>query len=338
MALCGLANTSSTCYINTVIQCIRACDRLCALFKPGNENPLRVNEKHAAAVTDLVVLTFARLLEEMDKTPEGGGIHPETFLATFARAVPYMDVFSQNDMHEAFITLWNRMNEEVAWDVGTGTPDVCAADTPYLKRLRAKCDSKWWAMLGKEHSPLVDAVFGQQIVQIECGACRYIHHNYQPFNVLELPIPVSDAPVSMSDCMLAAFRTEVLNQWTCSNCKKTVDSQQTTHLWRTPPVLIVCLKRFVPHQGRLQKNDTRVLIHDTLSLCPISQSTEARPLQYRLKSVGHHTGNLSYGHYFATCLVDGRWKVMNDMLVRDAGAERVHITEKSSYMMFYERI
>lgn len=337
MALCGLANTSSTCYINTVIQCIRACGRLRALFKP--DGPLRVNAKHSAsaATGQLVVVAFARLLEEMDKTPEGGGIHPETFLTAFSKAVPYMDVFSQNDMHEAFIALWDRMNEEVAWDAGPGTPDVVAADTPLLKKLRAKCDHRWWAMLGKEHSPLIDAVYGQHIVQIECGACQYIHHNYQPFNVLEVPIPESDAPVSVTECVLASFRAEVLSQWKCSNCKKTVDSQQTTHLWRTPPVLVVCLKRFVPHRGRLQKNDSRVLIHDTLSMCPISQTTADRPLQYQLKSVGHHMGNLSYGHYFATCLVDGRWKVMNDMIVRDAGSERERVAETSSYMLFYER-
>jgi ubiquitin C-terminal hydrolase len=296
-----------------------------------------------------LIVAFCRLLDEMDKTPDGSGIRPETFLAAFSKTVPYMDVFTQNDMHEAFIALWNRMNEEVCISIGKGAVPyaVVATDTPLLSKLRAKCDTGWWSMLGKEYSPLVDSIYGQQIVQIECGGCRYIHHNYQPFNVLEVPIPIpnsSQESVSLTDCMHAAFRSEKLNavreqdMWKCSKCGASVESEKTTHLWRAPPVLIVCLKRFVPHMGRLQKNDTRVAIPDNLRMHPLAQTTNDRPIQYKLKAIGHHMGNMTYGHYFATCLLNGQWMVVNDMSIREVGtpAERARLAERSSYMLFYE--
>lgn len=345
--VCGIVNTQSTCYANTLIQCIRACPNLVAVFKHmiTKEEHRRPSLAHA----------FSNLIIEMDKVADGHVVQPNTFLKTFAETVPFMDVFTQNDLHEAFMVIWNRMNEDVATKRATPALRPNTGDTLLLGKLRMKCEASWWKMLGHEYSPLVEAVYGQQIIQIECGYCKYIHHNYQPFNVLEVPIP-APAPLqqqkqqqqqpTLADCLRAGLQLEVLNSgkdnttnWTCSKCKQTVPSEKTCHIWKTPPTLIICLKRFVPFNGRSVKNDTPVQVPDTLHMYPLSERTPTSsiPATYQLMAVGHHVGALSFGHYFAHCNFNGEWKNMNDTNIRAVSkAERHQSTASSSYMLFYE--
>jgi ubiquitin C-terminal hydrolase len=345
--VCGLLNTSSTCYLNTIIQCFRSCDILCHFFKYA---PVIINTKNQKLGGPCLIQSLRLLLHEMDRV--GGDsvcIRPESFLNAFAATVPFMDVHNQNDMHEALLVLLNRINDEICVSV-SGEEMSCnsskdalealAERGPKYGKLKAKCDSGWVNMLSKEYSLLVDLIYGQQIIQIICGACGYNHHNYQPFNVLEVPV----IGKSIEDCLQGAFNKEKMNAtpemretdgWKCSKCNAIAESEKSTHLWKLPPVLAVCLKRFVynPRLKRMVKNTASIEISDTIKTYPISQSLSSAPRIYNLKAIGHHHGGLDSGHYFASCKMNEKWHVLNDM----------HISEKmdssdndTSYMVFYE--
>lgn len=56
-----------------------------------------------------------------------------------------------------------------------------------------------------------------------------------------------DESVKLADCLREFKITETLdedNKWYCSICKEHVLANKTMELYRTPPILIITLKRF----------------------------------------------------------------------------------------------
>jgi len=294
------------------------------------------NESHVHG--PLVIKAFSQLLSEMDQ-PATECILPTTFLRTMEASIPFINVYTQNDMHETFMILWNRMNEEICVPISMNKPSQDPVNGGVLmKKLQTKCDREWSKMINKEYSPLIDLVYGQQIVQIICGGCKHIHHNYQPFNVLELPVEGTE----LQDCLNAAFVPEKLNAtpeirktdgWTCTKCKEIHASEKTVHFWKLPPILIMCLKRFVSHSNGVMKRNTSIRLPKGVSFYPLYQSTPNKPMSYTLKAVGHHVGDLNCGHYYTSSYTNDKWFHINDMHTRESND-----IDTNSYMLFFEAI
>lgn len=63
---------------------------------------------------------------------------------------------------------------------------------------------------------------------------------------LSLPIPDTQNP-TLIDCLTEFVKEEALEEeekWSCPNCNRRTQSTKKFDIWKVPPVLIICLKRF----------------------------------------------------------------------------------------------
>jgi ubiquitin C-terminal hydrolase len=108
-------------------------------------------------------------------------------------------------------------------------------------------------------------------------------------------------------------------------------------VFRTPPLLVVNLKRF---KGMQSKQNT--LVHfpieglDMSNFVISQRQREAEPLVYDLFGVSNHYGQLQGGHYTAYAKNDGQWYRFNDDEVEDIENE-TSIVSSAAYNLFYAR-
>jgi len=319
----GLANVSNSCYINTCIQCLGHCTSFLDFILHGNYTGKRGD----------LIFELKDVFNEL--WINDNGIIPNRFLKYVKENINEINILEQNDIQEFFTLLIDKINRSISKciDIEKTMESTTYSDTLYDK-IRKKVDKGWLQSVGKEYSPIVDFFYGQSVVQIVCGHCQKIHHTYEPFSLLLLPI--QEGMCQLEDCINHYMKEEYLNdhgndecpKWKCDNCHNSVKSVKTTKFWRLPKVLTICLKRFTYD---LRKNNTFVSIPEVLDISPhMLSNTNSR---YELKSKACHIGSFSMGHYFALCKnPNGEWYKIDDTNIAKCDD---YLQTPHSYMAFY---
>ena len=322
---CGLANVGQTCYLNTLLQCLKACPEF--------------RESIAKSGADAVVTKdMCELFAAMDAV-DGGSINPSKFIKTVASAFTFLNIMSQNDIHEIYMLLVSRLGEELKMtmprELKTRKRPVLA-DTMLEEafvQLTKKCDAAWRKAISHEYSPLTDVLHGQVLAQIVCGNCKYIHHNYQPFSVWEVPL-VAEGP-TLETCFNASMSAEIIDDWKCSKCNATAPSKKTLRMWKLPRVLVICIKRFRQDNGRLVKINTAVDVPLEAQMFPMEMGPNNAGICYKLRAAAVHSGDIHFGHYNAICAGPdaASWLAFNDAHIFRV----VDVKEavKDGYLLFY---
>lgn len=328
--ICGLANVGNTCYINTTLQCLGHCTHFLEYVLNGE-----YKQETGSLLTEL-----REIFKEL--WVNDNGVIPNRFLKYLHQHVRGINIMEQNDIQE-FLTLFvDKLNACIAIRV---TPEMALSRTQYADsqydKLRHKIDRAWFNSVGIEYSPLVDFFYGQSIVQVICGHCRKIHHTYEPFSILLLPLPGNSDGTDIIACLNHYILEETLNDhthrgddWKCDGCKQSVKSIKTTKFWRLPRILTICLKRFT-HD--LRKNNTYVKAPTQLDLSKyiIGPETTNTNNMYQLCSIACHAGSHNNGHYYALCRnPDSNWYMIDDTII--TGFKDKYETPPTSYMLFYE--
>lgn len=295
----GLRNLGSTCYINAVLQSLFHCSPFVEFLRAHQHVPL---------IKHLFDLCVSERIAS-----------PYEFLKALQIKFPFA-LGQQNDICEFTLCLIDRLNTEVK------TPRSPPAPLPYRNADTYEQITKLlahdWAMAHhKEHSPLIDLFYGQHISQIKCTHCSKIHHNYEVFMHLTLPIHGS----SLSTCLERFFAPEHIEHWTCDACKTSLPSQHITRLWRLPRILIITYKRFT---NALHKITTRIETPYQLNLYPYMIGPTS--YTYQLKAAAFHMGHPLNGHYIAVCK-DVTWTIYDD-----EHTEETKMNPDEAYMLFYE--
>lgn len=158
--------------------------------------------------------------------------------------------------------------------------------------------------------------------------------------------------VSVMDCIAKYCETEQLDEsdmWYCDRCKKHVRAWKQFELYRTPPILIIHLKRFhfSATTHRRDKIDTLIDFPlEDLDLSEIvshwddkigrSQGEKQAPI-YDCYAVSNHFGGLGGGHYTAYAKGDdGSWCNFDDSRVT-TGVDESEVVSTSAYCLYYKR-
>ena len=149
---------------------------------------------------------------------------------------------------------------------------------------------------------------------------------------------------SVVDCISKYCQVEQLEDtemWYCNRCKEHVRAWKQFHLYRTPPILIVHLKRF--HYSALTHRRDKI---DTFIDFPLEDldlrnevifSEDGEEPIYDCYAVSNHFGGLGGGHYTAYALNDdGEWCNFDDSRVT-ANVEKSEVVSKSAYVLYYKR-
>lgn len=334
----GLGNLGATCYINTVVQCLGYCQKflefILAAPRPQNRPTQLVDE-----LRDIY----------MDLWVNGTSIAPYKFLNSLQQA--FSDIFNlyeQNDISEFFMLYLDKLNADIAVELKVTDKTLynihkrvlrTNTDNRDFAEFAYKMELHWLNHIKREYSPLIDMFYGQLISQIVCGNCNHIHHNYEVYCDLSLPLPKNTMNTySMDNVINSYFNDEVLQDcWKCDKCNVMSPSKKSIKLWRNPKILMICLKRF---SSTLAKNNILVRAPLELDLTQYTINTSTHD-KYRLKAIGNHCGSsLGSGHYNCCCrrTISGEWHAIDDALVRPATDAEVDFSLCQGYMYFYEGI
>jgi ubiquitin C-terminal hydrolase len=249
-----------------------------------------------------------------------------------------VDVFEQNDAHEFFVILLERL----ATEIGKPMPPIPPNNHLFISHthdiIAAQCDKAWAVSFGREFSFINSTFFGQTVQQVKCGGCGKCHHNYDVFSVLE--VPVCDDP-TVNASIAAAFADEVVNpigdvgpKWTCDACNESHPSTKVTQLWKTPEILVICAKRFSYSKDLRPSKDSRpVNFPASINLGQHSIGHSVRDT-YTLAGIVNHFGHMGRGHYTAYAFpsLSGAYSHIDDDIVTQC----VHKPDPhAAYMAFY---
>jgi ubiquitin carboxyl-terminal hydrolase 8 len=334
----GLGNIGSTCYVNTAIQCLGYCHDFLELI---------LTKKNIACKSTPLMNELQDVYREL--WVNGNAIAPYKFMRALQSALgSLINVVEQNDICE-FLTLYlDKLNADMSVEV--------IVDDDTLQELKRKADIfqnekfanlvysmdvAWLNTTRKEYSPIIDLFYGQQVSQIICGNCKYIHHNYEVYSSLCVPIPsnTENNEQTIYNAFDIMFKNEHLNaddkEWTCDKCNAHVKSLKCTRLWKLPKILIVTIKRF---DHTLKKNVKPVKVPDKLSMKKYKIYKDTYE-EYKLTSICLHQGSANYGHYVALCRhPTNNWVVIDDQSIRKATDDQVNHAKDNGYVYIFEAL
>lgn len=149
---------------------------------------------------------------------------------------------------------------------------------------------------------------------------------------------------SVVDCISKYCQVEQLEEsemWYCNRCKEHVCAWKQFHLYRTPPILIIHLKRFHYSATTHRRDKIDSLIDFPLKNLDLRNQVMFwdpghEPI-YDCYAVSNHFGGLGGGHYTAYALNDdGEWCNFDDSRVT-TNVDESEVVSSAAYVLYYKR-
>ena len=155
---------------------------------------------------------------------------------------------------------------------------------------------------------------------------------------------LQDNKVSVLDCISKFCQAEQLDEsdmWYCNKCKQHNQAWKECHLYRTPPILVIHLKRFHYSAAthRRDKIDTFIdfPLNDLDLRELVTHWNEGEEPVYDCYAVSNHFGGLGGGHYTAYARGDdGTWSNFDDSRVTP-GVSESEVVSSAAYCLYYKR-
>lgn len=150
--------------------------------------------------------------------------------------------------------------------------------------------------------------------------------------------------ISVLDCIHKYCEMEQLDEsemWYCDKCKEHVPAWKHIHLYRTPPILIVHLKRFHYNSINHRRDKIDLMVNFPLKGLDLRDQVmhwnEGEEPIYDCYAVSNHFGGLGGGHYTAFALNDeGEWCNFDDSRVTK-NIDESEVVSSAAYLLFYRR-
>ena len=199
-----------------------------------------------------------------------------------------------------------------------------------------------------EQSKLTNKFSGLLGYNYICAVCGKITKNYDPFNIISVPIPVKNNKdnISIYDCldnMTKKSQLDKKNKRYCGLCGVENQSYSSCQFQNTPQVLIIHLIRFRNNLKKIKNNVEYPKILD-LSKYFNPHSPDKNKSKYNLIGVNIHQSigrdsNINLGHY--TSIVkdknNGKWFLYNDSCEPELKSSK-DVQSSNAYILFYVRV
>lgn len=342
--LSGLDNLGNTCFMNSVIQCLRHTIPLNnALFEAKNTIIVQKNlDRQLISQPQIDLLHHYLKVVDVLWHYDNCRLTPLGFRKHLAQMDPFYCNPIQHDAHEFLVMMLNIFHELLSKNV---TYSITGKIINQLDLQIAQAHDDWLAHYKQRHSVILDIFSGQLQTTIVCDHCHQIHYKYDPFMHLDLPLlQVSDGrPYDLLQCFDRFFTTEKLdeqNLYQCDHCHQKTRATKTIALWTLPDILIIKLNRFKNLDSHTIKiNDWIDFPIEQLNILKYNSSPLNSLTKYHLYAIICHEGTTNAGHYWAECLhsSENQWYRFNDTHVSSIRSTDNLITS-SVYVLFYQKI
>jgi ubiquitin C-terminal hydrolase len=345
---CGLTNLGNTCFMNSIIQCLKSLREFMEYFISNEyKEDLRTDKEESTLVINWNVLTRALYHRHAVVRP----VHFHLNIRSLAHKKGKSDFtgYRQNDssefLHFLLESLHNSLCKKVVMKV-KGTPK-----TELDKKMVLAYDN-WKTYFQNDYSKIVELFYGQFHSVISTPEDpSFSSETFEPFCSFDVEIPQifvetfltkedgtktrevkKKTSVSLYDCLDHFTSQEEIDYKTSDDDTKKYSKQM--RFWKLPKYLIIFLKRF---NNRMQKVDTVVDFPiDDLDLSKYTFGYDRTRANYNLVAVSQHMGGLGGGHYYALARnSNGKWYCYNDREVKhgDIGEFKTSMP----YCLFYQR-
>jgi len=199
-------------------------------------------------------------------------------------------------------------------------------------------------MLKKNHSIITDIFTGLYFNEVICQNCNIPSFRFDTFTSLNPSIPQGNSSIKLNECFDNFSQPEIMtgsNSYWCEVCCSKQTASKTLSVWKSPPRMIIQLKRFINDGMRFHKNSRHVefpIRGFELQNC-MSKYSDKGDI-YDLYAVIKHMGNMGGGHYLACTQnpLNDEWYLYDDDKIIKLPTENLHnILADNAYMLFYKK-
>ena len=304
----GLENFGNTCYCNSVLQALYACDS----FREGVLEYQRQRGSQTASAastsgrgaTPTLLRALGDLFEEITtQKKRTGTVSPKRFIDQLRRDNELFRGHQHQDAHEFLNFLLNECCENLERELaGTGEREA---------------GQKTW---------IHDVFEGALANQTRCLWCENTTNREEDF--LDLSVDIEENS-SITTCLNNFSAKELLDKndkFQCDRCGGLHEAQKRMLIQRAPNVLAVHLKRFkyIEALGRHAKLNHRVVFPSQLKIPNLVDGASDPDASYDLFAVVVHIGSgPNHGHYVCFAKSHGKWFLYDDDSVEVVDSEQL---------------
>ncbi len=346
----GLRNLGNTCYMNSIIQCLRHAvplnqylfgDKIKGVLAKNQMNGTVPNQQIALLINYIKIVST--LWEHSD-----GVLSPVSFKALFSHIYSQFRGYEQHDSHEYLTVILNSLHETLARNVRYKITGTVQND---LDKHIQNAHEQWAHHYRNRHSAILDIFSGQLQTKTVCPHCEEVSYKYDPVMAMDIPLPpraTQMAPVSRTlyDCFNTFIEPRQLdedNKYHCEKCGTKAQAYQVHSVWTLPNILIIKLNRFKyeVRGGYYMQTKLDDFIHypmQDLNLDKYISSPLNDVTKYKLFAVSCHIGSAGGGHYYSYALnqVTDKWFLYDDDNVHEIEDPNDVITD-NAYILFYQK-
>lgn len=333
--LCGLVNVRNTCFINSVIQCLSNTLKLSDYILSGKYKDDE-SFQNKSKPSFYVLISYIGLISNM--WSENQLIKPKSFVENISKIHKKYFSLQQQDSHECLLYILDLLHDALSYEIEV---DISGEVQTSVDELTKASLETWKSFYEKKYSYIIETFYGCYINTSSCDTCNFRVNTFEPYNTITLGM--SAEARNLDDCLSDYFKNEdSVSDWNCEKCNGKKCSRDVK-LWTVPNYLIIHLKRFKNDNNILAKNNQFIdfpitNLDITKHIC--SSKNDSNNYIYDLYAVNHHSGDLTSGHYWASCKnLDEHWYIYNDGNVSRCSSSNVKQTliTNDAYILFYQR-
>lgn len=305
----GLLNLGNTCYINSVIQCIKSDINFV-------KNILEIKDNED---THVIIKNTRALLGALHGKYKV--IKPTSFKRSIDYYLPKYDNKNQHDAHELFtdfIDLIDKITLKI--------------DPPQENSVNPLFNSKnnlyerWLKeiYMGKT-SIIIDNYHGSLLLKYTCRSCGSYFYKFEEFTSIILHCRKN---TNISDLINSYFEEDYVNvkcKECCNELSEGVEHEITKTFYKLPDTLCFVINKFKLDN----KNDCNVEIDKRIDLCELFLSQDTSVYDFH-SAVIHEGSSVNSGHYYS---------IIDDVIYDDEQVFNYtgNYSDLNCYMSFYKK-
>ena len=344
--ICGLQNMGNTCYINSVIQCIRYDPYLFEYFKENFHNR-HLNKKNDINIA--FVNAWRQLLLDFWNNQKLV-IQPVGFFSMFQKICHHKKKteligFNHNDAEEYLQFFLESLHDGIKVNIPSDKIVIKGNINTYQDKL-----VKDFCEFYKSHferngtSPIMRQYEGVYCSSITNNVDERSSNRFEPYVYVNLEIDCLKDNESITKSLKSFTEPEELSGYRDEDHPYPGDTKfhKQVRFMKLPHNLIIVLKRFKFNIQTMQpyKIRTPVQFPTTLDMSPYYIGYN-KPQEYELYAISNHKGDLNHGHYYSFVKnFDKNWILYNDQHYKEVASDtmdRKNLFSNDAYILFYRR-